>query len=507
MRKQRRSAAVVLAVLALMAPACSSGSNSAHDTGTKDSAATSTTLTRPDGPAADVSELTGGKGLFLAAANLLDPNAPKDTDYTESEYAVAGKAVSYKTTNGLPTDGTYALEPDTSAEYKTRIVVRRPSDPAKFNGTVLVEWLNVSGGLDAAPDYTYLHDEIVRQGYAWVGVSAQRIGINGGTVAVGIPLAEKFGAGKGIATLDPERYGTLNIPGDAYSYDIFTQVGRALRSPGKVDALGGLDAKHLIAVGESQSAFTLTTYANGVQPLTHEFDGFFIHSRGGAPAPLGTADSGIDIAGSLSGKPTKIRTDLKVPVMMFETETDVAGILAYAPARQADSTNVRTWEIAGTAHVDMYQLGAVAASFGCSKPINDGPQHFVLAAGLRVLNAWVSEGKAAPASPPPLEVSDDGKGYVLDANGNAKGGVRTPPVDVPVDVLSGLPSPGGSPACFLAGQTTPLTAEQIAKLYPNRAAYLERYTAATDAAIKAGYVLPEDREAMIAFAHPDRVPE
>lgn len=147
--------------------------------------------------------------------------------------------MSYKTTNGLPTDGTYALEPDTSAEYKTRIVVRRPSDPAKFNGTVLVEWLNVSGGLDAAPDYTYLHDEIVRQGYAWVGVSAQRIGINGGTVAVGIPLAEKFGAGKGIATLDPERYGTLNIPGDAYSYDIFTQVGRALRSPGKVDALGG----------------------------------------------------------------------------------------------------------------------------------------------------------------------------------------------------------------------------------------------------------------------------
>ena len=56
-------------------------------------------------------------------------------------------------------------------------LVRMPSDPAKFSGTVVVEWLNVSGGVDADPDWTSLHEEIVRRGDAWVGVSAQRIGV------------------------------------------------------------------------------------------------------------------------------------------------------------------------------------------------------------------------------------------------------------------------------------------------------------------------------------------
>src|SRR6478672_5025033 len=35
------------------------------------------------------------------------------------------------------------------ADYTTRIVVLTPTDDAKFNGTVIVEWLNVSGGIDA----------------------------------------------------------------------------------------------------------------------------------------------------------------------------------------------------------------------------------------------------------------------------------------------------------------------------------------------------------------------
>ena len=70
-----------------------------------------------------------------------------------------------------------------------RIVVRRPRSPSAFNGVVVVEWLNVSGGLDAAPEYTYLRNELVRAGYAWVGVSAQYIGIEGGPVAVSTPIS------------------------------------------------------------------------------------------------------------------------------------------------------------------------------------------------------------------------------------------------------------------------------------------------------------------------------
>ncbi len=85
--------------------------------------------------------------------------------------------------------------PDHVSPYKTRIVVRRPTDPADFNGTVVVEWLNVSGGLDAAPTTTYAGRELVRSGYAWVGVSAQKIGVEGGPVAVA-PVSEAGGGGR-----------------------------------------------------------------------------------------------------------------------------------------------------------------------------------------------------------------------------------------------------------------------------------------------------------------------
>jgi hypothetical protein len=116
----------------------------------------------------------------------------------------------------LPADGFFVLREDASAEYRTRIVVRRPS-AADFNGTVVVEWLNVSGGLDANPDFVYLADELYRGGYAWVGVSAQRLGIEGGPVLISTPVSADAGAGSGLRALDPERYGELHHPGDAFA--------------------------------------------------------------------------------------------------------------------------------------------------------------------------------------------------------------------------------------------------------------------------------------------------
>ena len=53
--------------------------------------------------------------------------------------------------------------PDQTADYTNRAIVRRPADPAKFNGTVLVEWLNVSGGADLAVDFGYLSNELTDQ--------------------------------------------------------------------------------------------------------------------------------------------------------------------------------------------------------------------------------------------------------------------------------------------------------------------------------------------------------
>jgi hypothetical protein len=464
-----------------------------------------TIVTRPDGPAAALSgPLSGGRGIALATARP-GPDLTA-AGYTEQEYSASGTATSYRSDGELPTNGHYRLTPDASAGYTTRIVVRRPTEPSRSNGTVAVEWFNVSGGADAAPDYTYLADELVRRGYSWVGVSAQRIGIEGGAVAVEAPGADVSGAGKGIKALDPERYSALHHPGDAFSYDIYTQVARALRAPVGENPLAGVPVERLLAVGESQSAMTLTTYRNGVQPLTNVFDGFFIHSRGGSAAPLGEPGTGIDIASSITGKPTTIRSDDRVPTILVQTETDVLGILDYYPARQADSDQLRLWEVAGTAHADAFQIGAIEPMLGCAQPINRGQQSFVLRAALRHLDTWVQR-RGLPPSGARLHVDTSGSTlvYGLDPLGNVQGGVRTPAVDVPVDVLSGRPGPDSSVICLLMGTTTPIPAERLATLYPSADQYVADYTRAADRAIAEGFVLADDRAALVAEADPSRL--
>ena len=86
----------------------------------------------------------------------------------------------------MPSDGKWTITPTTTASYKTRIIVRRPSNPARFNGTVIVEWMNVSAG-ESAPDWDFLNPMLMRDGYAYVGVSAQKLGVDGGTALLGSP--------------------------------------------------------------------------------------------------------------------------------------------------------------------------------------------------------------------------------------------------------------------------------------------------------------------------------
>ncbi|GAA4699263.1 alpha/beta hydrolase domain-containing protein [Nocardioides conyzicola] len=416
--------------------------------------------------------LTSGNGVSLMAAT---PGPDLDAaSWVETELSAAGTAVSY------------AEEPHPDAAYRTRVVVRRPASPASSSGTLVVEWLNVSSGSDAGPDWTYLADELVRQGHAWAGVSAQFIGVEGGSAAV------DAGAGpSGLKTVDPERYGALLHPGDAYSYDIYTQVARGL-----AESLG---ATCVLAIGESQSAFALTTYVNVVHAQTALFDGFLIHSRPGSAMPLGTPGAGIDLAVRIGARPTPVRDDTDVPVIIVQTEGDLFGRIAYLPARQPDATLLRLWEVAGAAHADRFQIGEFETFLGCPDPVNRGQQAYVVRAALRWLESWARGGAPAPSAP---RLSVEGDGFVLDPVGNVVGGVRTPVVDAPADVLSGYAAPGASPICALFGRTLPLPHP----IWSSHDDYLTAYAAATDAAISAGFVLAEDRDAVLAEARPDPLP-
>jgi hypothetical protein len=266
-----------------------------------------------------------------------------------------------------------------------------------------------------------------------------------------------------------------------------------------------LKPQRIIAAGESQSAFALVTYYDGVQPLTHAFDGFFVHSRGAAGLPLVGPGQSANLAGSIGGASSIFRTDLAAPVMDVQTETDVASVLDAYAARQPDNARLRIWEVVGTAHADVHLLGAEAQYIQCGAPINNGPMYLVAQAGYHALTVWMKTGKPPPRAAR-IEVKPGSSPQIIrNAEGIALGGIRTPPVDVPVQVLSGVPGPDPSTICLLLGSTTPLSAAKLMSLYPTRSAYLHQFEAATDRVIAEGFLLPQDRAAMLGFARPDLV--
>lgn len=448
--------------------------------------------------------ITGGAGK----PNLITTNFDLATvGYVGEEYFLSGSATAYTSPTPLTANGKWTVTPASTAPYKTRIVVYRPANPKKFNGTVMVEWLNVSAGFDSPPDWLAGHVGLIRDGAAWVGVSAQSVGIQGGAAAVaGV-------AAGGVKAADPARYGSLTHPGDSYSYDIFSQAGRAVRSTAKPSVVGGLKVQHVIAIGQSQSAFRLVTYINAAQPRDHVYDGFLVHSRWGT----GDALSQAPLPAIATPTGTLIRDDIKVPVLTVETETDL--IRGYVSARQPDSSTFRLWEVAGTAHADAYTTGGfgdtgdgqaevallnvVAVNGGalnCAKPINDGPAFLVLSTALHDLNRWVTTGTPPPRAPRLVASPEPGVTISRDAHGNALGGIRTPLVDVPTATLLG--DGGNTPAgfCGLFGVTVPFNSATLSSLYPSHGDYVTKFDQATAAALKNGFLLPLDAKNLEAAA-------
>ena len=281
--------------------------------------------------------------------------------YGAEEFFVSGTATSYAPAAELGSDGRWSVSPSSTADYTTRMVALTPEDPAHFNGTVLVEWLNVSGGIDAPAVWMMAHREIVRAGYAYVAVSAQRVGVDGGASLLGMDMSLK--------SQNPARYAPLHHPGDAFSYDIFSQIGGLIKSAGRAGVLGDLRVQHVIALGESQSAMFLTTYVNAVDPLAETYDGFLVHSRFGPAAPL-DGSSIFDEAGAPQA--VAFRPDLRVPVLTIITETDLFGGVreGYYFARQPDDQWLRVWEIPGAAHADNYTIQVAPIDSG-SAPLDD----------------------------------------------------------------------------------------------------------------------------------------
>ncbi|MEW2358309.1 alpha/beta hydrolase domain-containing protein [Spirillospora sp. NPDC029432] len=390
-----------------------------------------------------------------------DPSSPRPEDtypwlatnadlaaagYVEQEFYLSGTADAYGPTGEL-------LGSD--VPYETRVIVRRPAKQARFNGTVITEWQNVSAGYDL--DALWSTDQITRAGYAWVGVSAQRVGV------------------EGLRRWSPARYGDLDVTGggrftaDELSYGIFAAAAKALRAPKGL--LGGLKARTVLAAGASQSAGRMTVYYDSVLPKTEKvFDGYaFV--VGPAPARRGPE-----------------------PVFHVLSETDVR-----SPVRQPDTGTYRRWEVAGSAHSGWHgqqyrapiltrDLGA-APTYECARPpFSRVPLHHVIAAAYDHLVRWTERGTAPPAAPP-LEFAADGT-KARDEHGLARGGIRLSQVAVPTALNTGDNS--GETFCVLFGTHVPFDKAKLDALYPSRGGYVASVARADARNLRAGFLLPAD---------------
>ncbi len=432
----------------------------------------SPTVTRPAWTSDKIGDVSKNYPFFSPYADL------SDYGYIQEEFFIEGTANRYNT----PTGATGSII-DGNHPYKTRIVVRRPVPPNNFNGTVLLEWQNVTAGYDLDAHWiSWKH--LMRAGYAWVGVSAQRVGVQQ-------PVT-------GLKNWSPVRYGTLDVTAggtitdDSLCYDIFAQAAQAIRCPVGIDPMAGLDVKLVLAIGASQSASRLTIYYNSIHPLHNVFDGFYLLVGG-----YGT------------------RTDLSTKIFQVVSEREIK---SSAYRRIADSNNHHTWEIAGAAHsgYDSYLYrkpivlrdGLTPSDITCStKPVfSRNPTFYALNAAYDHLVHWVRDGVPPPKAPL-IEGTLSGTTFTItrDSFGNALGGLRLPAFEVPIGTNNGADN-GGPAFCVLYGFFAPFDEATLKSLYPTHDAYVNAFKDATKEALKAGYIVKEDAEEMIAEAINAEIP-
>lgn len=413
--------------------------------------------------------------------------------YIEEEFFFEGTANTYNVNPAVSQLDTAVIR-STGHPYRTRMVVRRPILAEAFNGTVLMEWQNVTAGYELDALWIASHDHIMRRGYAWIGVSAQQQGLN-------MPVI-------GLRQWSPTRYGTLDVShggtivNDGLCWDIFSQAAQSVRYPVGTDPISGLRVERIFAVGWSQSAVRLTSYFNSIHPLAHVFDGFgLIGLDGKVLMPLRT---GPEVQ--------------NVKVFKVLNETNVAGnAIAISQAllrdqeQQLPADHFRRWEVAGASQLGYHEVQEVAplqerdlpaaAPQACdAPPLSRIPAHFVVNAAYDHMVQWVKN-NVEPPTGSDIELLSFGNTSTVarDSFGNALGGIRLSQHAVPTATNTGLNGPVAT-TCRHMGSHLPFDQATLDALYPEHGTYVSQVARVTSKNKQIGFLVPEDAEATIRDA-------
>ena len=304
----------------------------------------------------------------------------------------------------------------------------RPTDSARFNGTVLLNWQNVSSGAEMrAPSSGELYDG----GFAWVGVSAQEVGIYGFPMGMDRRFGTRGGATEGPGpgalpcAVPSGRPGLVHdLPRRRRGWWVPTARARSTR-------WRGLPVERVVAVGGSQSAMRLVAYFNGVHAIDPIVDGFVLGVwEGKAPRyeegsmPFGTM--------------TRVRDDIPTPMIVVNSEFEAP---PSANVGAVDTDTFRIWEVTGTPHAPVARSEATTAagrripscSRRCTKPPCAPSQR------------WLTEA-TAPRHQPRIRVEPGRPARIpRDELGNAFGGIRLPELAAPLREYRGIAFGTGRP--------------------------------------------------------------
>ncbi len=449
---------------------------------------------------------------FGAADHTLRPQNLADFAYVEEEFFVSGEANVYE----WP-ERDQLITRTADAPYTTRVLIRRPADQENFSGNVVVEMLNPSNLFDLNIGWAISHNQIIRNGDAWVGITAKPISV----VTLKQFDAERYSSLSWANPLpendprncEPTRGDTTQATENGLVWDIHSQVAAWLRSGNSSNPFtytgNGSRAENLYGWGYSQTGSFLYTYINAVHKTASEqygtdlFDGYIVAVSSG---PASINQCAPRITSDDTRRPIK---NAGVPVIHIMSQSDyLFGIASRQPDSDEPGDEFRHYEIAGSGHAspdelywgpapaDLIKAGRDVPPLSCNEGERSRfPNSLAFNAALVGLDNWVRHGIAPPQAEPILVV--DGQ-PVLDEHGNVVGGFRSPLVDVPVSTWNGNST--GLSFCRIAGHEIPFTKAKIRELYPSHSDYVAAVTASVEQLVADGFLLRVDGDMLIADA-------
>jgi hypothetical protein len=447
-------------------------------------------ITRP--PAVDASARFVPTGQFRGSL--------QEFDYVEEEWFASGEV------DGHP--------------YATALTVRRPRDPSRFSGTVVVEPIHAAS---AAPIWIYTSGYQMRHGHGWAAVCSQKSVLDGFVKPANAqryaslriwsdaPAPEASGVDALRLPREPEamrarmeQMRRINV----HSTPILAQVGAALPD-GENGPFSGLGVHSVVLVGHSQTGGVVTDYVLHGHDAQRRADGSPIYD-GFFP----------------SGAPSVQFGPRDVPLVQVLSDGDISD--PNRPGREGrgyrrdDSDDpgdrYRLYELAGVGHMGtryppyndnaMWQNDAIGTAGNIAKDaaMNSLPHDELFSMGLHHLVRWAADGETPPRADR-IEVGPDGL-FVRDDCGNSRGGVRCAQMDVPR--LRYQSNPGvkedGTPAFGVVGIEEPLPPGTLKSLYRDHADYVERFNRRVAELVAEGWLLAEDSDEMRAEAERADVP-